>query len=80
MTQDAKLLDGKLSRRARKIVSFILNSALMRSTVNSKEGIVTLIGTSYPLGEKIIVLLIHFVKSIMPIKMKIFGASLVAKL
>ena len=76
------LLDGKLSRRARKIVSFILSSALMRSAVNSKEGIVTLIGASYPLGEKIynIVILIHFVKSIMPIKMKIFGASLVAKL
>ena len=82
VTQDAKLLDGKLSRRARKIVSFILNSALVRSAVNSKEGLVTLIGTSYPLGEKIyiIAILIHFVKSIMPIKIKIFGASLVAKL
>ena len=54
----------------------------MRSAVNSKEGIVTLIGMSYPLGEKIfiIVILIHFVKSIMPVKVKISGASLVAQL
>ena len=39
MIQDAKLLDGKLSRRGRKILGFILNPAFMRSTVNSKEGI-----------------------------------------